>query len=892
MKKISLILITALILGIIAPLPESWELIVRAADQEPSIYHYATREQLMDSALFNMKTADAADKGTVGYINFGKQDGIPKHWYVIGKDKGIGRDNVILYSCESMDTGYFWDTGGTIWVDEAVGDVKTREVAGGVNAYGVIYEDGSNPTTVCSNNYGVSDLRKRFQELETDTNYFSKPEQALMLQTVISTYAPRAHMSTDYVSYTVTDKLYAPTTAWDVIYDGMNSHEPYDRPLLFGSGEEKDLVEGYPKGNVNLHEWIRTPVVYFRQSINPPDSGKKLGNSEFIWHQSNEDAHDLGLRGEYIHFNKCGYNPAFALDLSNVLFASSVPASAAGEGVLDEPGADSKTNSAMTLRMKGSGRKFPETSLTCTPESIAYKSGRTDAYLVIQGKTGGGKDWYYSRPIVQNRSYNIKWTDMVDAINIPLGTIVDPAVSIDKCRIWIEAADPADGLTYVFTGESLPEEPQEITNVILTDIDSPDPETKAFDRTARTSTEGVKPPQTVSWFQGNTDVTDKEPAYEQTYTASVTLEADTGYKFSENVTATVNGHAAKVSFDAATGLLTVTYDFDVGKKAPKIEFKVDAFSGKYDGDPHSITATPTNPADATVYYGVADEEGKVTYTGSAPQYINAGKYTVYIRIEKDGYIPVEDYTAEITISKRRLQIKAEDQKVVWDDPLPIAEDKYEVDGELLPGDKVVNVSLKAGPPGLKAGDTGWITTYNGDVTVENRAGDDVSANYMIDGVQGELTIVHNPDLKPMHLTVKKTKTKYKTGDILELDDLEVTAVYEDGYSETVTDYTTNADSLDMSRAGTKELIVSYEGQEGEVTITVEDEERNDNNSNKDDNNNPGASSGNSGGNETNNSGSTGGQTGDQAPLTRWLFTSICSELVILCCLLICLKKKR
>lgn len=142
----------------------------------------------------------------------------------------------------------------------------------------------------------------------------------------------------------------------------------------------------------------------------------------------------------------------------SVLFASSAPASASGEGVLAEPGADSRTNSAMNLRMKGSGRRFPETSLTCTPESIAYKSGR--------------------RPIVKDRSYNIKWADMLDAINTELGSIVDPAIS-----------------------GSLPEEPQEITNVILTDIDVPDPETKAFDRTARTSTEGVKPTQAVSWFQ-------------------------------------------------------------------------------------------------------------------------------------------------------------------------------------------------------------------------------------------------------------------------------------------------------------------------------------------------------------------------------------------------------
>ena len=57
--------------------------------------------------------------------------------------------------------------------------------------------------------------------------------------------------------------------------------------------------------------------------------------------------------------------------------------------------------------------------------------------------------------------------------------------------------------------------------------------------------------------------------------------------------------------------------------------------------------------------------------------------------------------------------------------------------------------------------------------------------------------------------VEKTKTEYKVGDTLNLDDITVTAKYNDGTSKAVTAYTTNASALDMSVAGDKTLTISY-----------------------------------------------------------------------------------
>ena len=107
----------------------------------------------------------------------------------------------------------------------------------------------------------------------------------------------------------------------------------------------------------------------------------------------------------------------------------------------------------------------------------------------------------------------------------------------------------------------------------------------------------------------------------------------------------------------------------------------------------------------------------------------------------------------------------------------------------------------------------------------------------------------------------------------------------------------------MSRPGEKKLIITYEGKEFEILIYVTENTSKDNNSNDNDSN-PNDSSGNgssgsgtgSGGGASNSGGagvtgsSATAQTGDTAPLSKWSFTAVCSEMVILCVLLFYLNK--
>ncbi|MCM1552115.1 MAG: BspA family leucine-rich repeat surface protein [Butyrivibrio sp.] len=72
------------------------------------------------------------------------------------------------------------------------------------------------------------------------------------------------------------------------------------------------------------------------------------------------------------------------------------------------------------------------------------------------------------------------------------------------------------------------------------------------------------------------------------------------------------------------------------------------------------------------------------------------------------------------------------------------------------------------------------------------------------------------------LRAEKTKTVYEYGETLNVDDLTVTLLGSDGTAtETVTDYSTNADSIDMLTLGEKTLTVTYGEYTASVTITVE-----------------------------------------------------------------------
>lgn len=141
-----------------------------------------------------------------------------------------------------------------------------------------------------------------------------------------------------------------------------------------------------------------------------------------------------------------------------------------------------------------------------------------------------------------------------------------------KVKIYVSMDNP--GTEYMFEAEAevkidgtgeikipsggdTPSEDTEISTVAL-DVTAPKiGETPAT--TATTTTTGVVANPAVTW-----DPADSKFAKNQAYKASVTLSADSGYKFTDSTTATINGKTATVTLNS-DGTLKAEYTFDAIK---------------------------------------------------------------------------------------------------------------------------------------------------------------------------------------------------------------------------------------------------------------------------------------------------------------------------------------
>ena len=245
----------------------------------------------------------------------------------------------------------------------------------------------------------------------------------------------------------------------------------------------------------------------------------------------------------------------------------------------------------------------------------------------------------------------------------------------------------------------------------------------------------------------------------------------------------------------AAGEKTVTLTVDNGT----ILYTATDSSTTYDGQPHSISVSVTNPEGTAVTYST---DG-VTYGSDNPSFSNEGTHTVYYRITKDNYTTIEG-SKTVTINKKSVTITAKEQDIVWGNDINQSLYTVSEDG-LITGDSIKEITLT--PSTTARTENGTISVSG--VKIENAAGADVTANYDITMVNGNLKITHNEALAPERIEASKTKTTYTAGDTLNVDDLAVTAYYADGYSEPVQDYTTNVSAIDMSADGDKTLTVSY-----------------------------------------------------------------------------------
>ena len=894
---------------------------------------YVTKEQLMNS----FKPYSNGTAVNYGKMVFGKKsDGTTaQEWYILGKDEGVSGDNTIIFAANPIATGQKFNS-----------DISNKNDE---NLWSDCVYSEATITEVYANHYGASELRDTLQGMATNTSYFTSAEQGLMNATTVTTKDTK----NSSVTYTTTDKLYA-------------LQGDFDNNQYLWAGTDDSTV-------LAMSSYLR--------------------NGEWFWLRSPYGSSgDIALcadRGYYVILGRVNIDfgspvqPASNLDLSSVLFASA--ATAASSDTKSEKITDS---AAMTLRLDGTGKDIGTVTYNTTTGDIKVVNGTTSqtVALVVQGNDGTN-DWYYSKQITGTETVNVS--------DIKTKLSSSAVIDLSACKIWLEITE--DNVTYAVNATETVV--SEISSVAITDIATPVSNT-ALDAEALCTTEGVKSttPQ-ITWTPSDTTA-----GYNKSYTASVTLTADTGYEFADNVTATVSGNTATSVTKNADGTLTVTKEFttdkrkiesvaaptvpenntftayygydgydttpisgtntELGKtatvtfegttspttedmavtwtiesdggvydKTPEAEntfrwtipesaltnynaadcqgydistgnitgtitvknkaatpvaitgtdssivytgatvdvsqyfsidnnagaatytlvtgtnggtgegtlsdttltvthtgtFKIKVstaangifaagektvtltvdngtilytatdYSTTYDGQPHSISVSVTNPEGTDVTYST---DG-VTYGSDNPSFSNEGTHTVYYRITKDNYTTVEA-SKTVTINKKPVTITAQEQDIVWGNDINQSLYTVSEDG-LITGDSIKEITLT--PSTTARTENGTISVSG--VKIENAAGADVTANYDITMVNGNLKITHDAALAPERIEASKTKTTYTAGDTLNVDDLAVTAYYADGYSESVQDYTTNVSAIDMSANGDKILTVSY-----------------------------------------------------------------------------------
>ncbi len=493
---------------------------------QPSVTAFATKDQLMDKTFKPDPNGEATTKGK---LVFGKNSSKkPQEWYILGADSEVsgGTNNTIIFAASPIAEDQVFENDGQ--------KNKTD-----TNLWSDCVYNGSSISEVYPNHYGASDLRVALKGMADGSNetYFTTAEQRLMNATTVTTYDTR-----NSVNYTTTDKLYA------LAADGYGS----SYKTIKAGGDNKTVLAMSSYWRSGSLFRLRSPDGHFSLFALIANPGVLVTTYN-------------------VTYGYVSVMPASNLNLSSVLFASA--ATAASSRTKSGMIAD---GTAMTLRLDGTGKNIGTVTYNTTAGNIKATKGSTtsNVALVVQGNDGTN-DWYYSKLITDTDTVTIKASDIEADSNTPA------SIDLSACKIWLETTDSDSNMTYAVNAtETLV---SDISSVAITDIDMPVSNT-ALDTEALCTTEGVSStrPQ-ITWTPSDTIAGD----YNTSYIASITLTADTGYKFADNVTATVLGNPATSVTKNEDGTLTVIQKFTTDKR------KID-----------SVDA-PTVPANNTftTYYG-------------------------------------------------------------------------------------------------------------------------------------------------------------------------------------------------------------------------------------------------------------------------------------------------
>ncbi len=815
-KRIALIAATVLAAGASMPLV-NYVAELRAAASQPDIHYYADAEQLI-----NLKMG--ASEHT--RVQLGMQSGGKgfAEWYIVGEDTGIaGSENVILFSAQSLGkTAYQGAAGtGTEEIDHQVthGEYPPREGQdGGPPAYPGLPNEAKYDK-VFANHYGASTLRNQLNTL-ANGNLFSSVK-GLMLPTKLHlTDARNKDLDGNYDTYTVDTLFYPPARD-----DGTTS-------LWFGSNYDVSLDDG-----ISAQVEIESMWAGIKQPQNQADNK----NLAYVYGASGGAA---DIQKQAVNTEQAVY-PAFALDLSKVLFGS-VAEKAGGTGNTVKK-IDTSADTPLLLRLDGS-EKYSTADVAYNTSEISHKNAPAGSRIIVQGKGLPGEtsqdavEWYWvSNPV--SGTGKIGTSELTTAVVTQLGATTDQNINLGACKIWLETSETLGGLPYAIKGhEGI------VDKIVLSGVEKPAGDTK-LSLSAKVDeeiTKGIRESEpAIVWTDANNTVT-STGAYGQKYTASIEVNLADGYSWLADKNTLRNNTVIKLTngdeiactdirdTDGKPNIKTLIFEYTIAPN-PEIEYKV-LFDGAevedptqgiktvYDGKQHTIeirteTAGALYPQCSFNEAGAGDFPNPNDWTTAPLNVEDAGEYTVYfqIRAADDTHHAVDATTntsevkpISVTIEPKMIWISPESQEIPWTKDLKINERLYTMTSgngnpaakPLVSEDHVIT-GLKLTPEmgaiinkdGIIS--EGWIFFYptttdeNGDKVLsyaiyDQKTQKDVSKNYDVQqDAPGKLRVLHNENLPPDSITVEKAKTTYKLGEALMVNDLKVTARYGDGYTEAV-----------------------------------------------------------------------------------------------------------
>lgn len=548
-KGISCVLTACLVAGVFPGMPGA-VLETRAAGMTPSRMAYASKADLVKGFKMDKSVAE------VGKVVFGKDyNNSDQTWYVLGSDKGgVNAEDTVLVATEPMgeDEVAFQTSTGS--------DTMSYDVNSGCN-----YPEGLIPVTVGKNHYGMSILRETLNEMAVNTSYFSQAEQSMMKKTVIEIQDIYNTSYDSIVYYTVEDILYP-----------LSGYE-YGVCVYAGSQNDK-VVKASEYYGESGGCWTRTP------------SGAYGGNNYLLSSMSRPgDMFNYEALGSTMYSVQKNFQPAFDLNLENVLFSSSVyitddmygevgeegeghaPADTENGEVQELDGSDGATVEfevydsddlyyyPMYLRLNGENSIESVLYMKNNGEIVVEPAAGESVRLMIQGKGNNysNSDWCFS-DLVIGEGITVEGNDPTGTISVTEESVEDgsngyllQAPDFANCKIWIEKTGD-DGLIYAKQLKT------QIASVSMGDIEAP-ANNIGLDAEVTCNAEGVKTVSPISWT-----LTDTE------YKATVLLTPEEGYMFNENTTVAIGSSGENVNVTLNNdGTLTVTKSFDKPAK-PKV----------------------------------------------------------------------------------------------------------------------------------------------------------------------------------------------------------------------------------------------------------------------------------------------------------------------------------